>query len=97
VNTVDGRPGLEDQPLVMPTAVYSAVLFTDPPDPSVSVLDATNADIYRFSLRFRLNKRLRPSLGNYELENPMPTAFTIAIDRVVFIAFGHQVFFAYVQ
>jgi hypothetical protein len=97
VTYVDGRPGLEDQPLTMPDSTYDSVLYTDPPDPSVSVLDAANADIYRFSLRFRLHQRLRPEMGQYEVNDPTATAFTIGIDRIAFLAFGHQLFFAYVE
>ncbi len=97
VSYVDGRTGLEDQPVTMPAADYTSVLYTSPPDPSVSILDASSGDIYRFSQRFRLYQRLRPSFGEYEIENPIATAFTIGIDRVAFLAFGNQIFFAYVD
>jgi hypothetical protein len=97
VSYVDGRIGLEEQPVTMPAAEYTSVLYTSPPDPSVSILDASSGDIYRFSQRFRLYQRLRPSFGEYEIENPTATAFTIGIDRVAFLAFGNQVFFAYVD
>jgi len=97
VTYIDGRAGSEDQALVMPDASYVSVLYTAPPDPSVSVLDATNADIYRFSLRFRAYQRLRPDLGEFEVEAPTATAFTIGIDQIAFIAFGSQVFYAYVD
>jgi hypothetical protein len=97
VSYVDGRTGLEDQPVAMPDADYAAVTYTSPPDPSVSVLDATNGDIYRFSLRFRLYQRLRPSFGAYQPEDPTATAFTIGIDRVAFLAFGNELYFAYVD
>ena len=93
----DGRPGSEDQPLAMPEAAYTSVLYTTPPDPSVTVLDSTNADIYQFSLRFRLYRRLRPELGAYEVDDLRATAFTIAVDRIAFLAFGHQLFYAYVE
>jgi hypothetical protein len=81
----------------MPESSYRGILYTNPPDPSISILDTINADIYRFSLRFRLYKRLRPDMGDFELESPVATAFTIGIDRVAFLAFGHQVFYAYVE
>ncbi|MEA3327023.1 MAG: hypothetical protein U9R53_06905 [Chloroflexota bacterium] len=97
VDYIDGRSGREDQMLVMPEASYVSVLYTSPPDPSVSILDATNADIYRFSLRFRIYRRLRPDLGDFEVESPTATAFTIGIDQIAFIAFGNQVFYAYVE
>lgn len=97
VTYVDGRAGLEDQPVTLPEAAFVGVLYTEPPDPSVSVLDATHGDIYRFSLRFRLYQRLRPEMGAYEVDEPTATAFAIGIDRVAFLAYGHQLFFAYVD
>jgi hypothetical protein len=36
-------------------------------------------------------------MGDFELESPVATAFTIGIDRVAFLAFGYQVFYAYVE
>ena len=97
VSYVDGRPGLEDQMMDIPDSNYVSLLYTSPPDPSISILDATNADIYRFSMTFRLHQRLRPNLGDYEIESSEATAFTIGIDRVAYIAFGHQVFYAYIE
>lgn len=97
VSYIDGRPGKEEVPFLMPESDYSVILYTTPPDPSISILDTQNADIYRFSLRFRLYERLRPDMGNFEVESATATAFTIGIDQMAFIAFGHQVFYAYVE
>ncbi len=97
VRYVDGRPDREDQPVVMPESTFVSLLYTAPPEPAVNILDGDHADIFRYSLRFRLNRRLRSDFGNYEVASPRATAFTIGVDRVVFLAFGHQVFFAYVE
>jgi hypothetical protein len=97
VTYIDGRPGKEDQIFTIPGSSYAAIQYTTPPDPSLSILDATSGDIYRFSLRFRLYERLRPDMGDFEVESQVATAFTIGIDRVAFLAFGHQVFYAYVE
>jgi hypothetical protein len=97
VTYVDGRPGYEDQVVVMPDSRFVSILYTAPPDPAVSILDADNADIFRFSLRFRLYQRLRSEFGEYEITTPTATAFTIGVDRIAYIAFGHQVFYAYVE
>jgi hypothetical protein len=94
---VDGRPGKEDQPVVMPDSPFVAVLYTLPPEPAVNILEGERADIFRFSLRFRLHQRLRSDFGNYEILSPTATAFTIGVDRIAFVAFGHQVFYAYVE
>ncbi len=97
VDYVDGRPGKEDQPLAMSDSTFTSVFYTAPPDPAVNILDAENADIFRFSLRFRLHQRLRSDFGQYEITSPSATAFTIGVDRIAFIAYGHQVFYAYVE
>jgi hypothetical protein len=94
---VDGRPGKEDQPVVMPDTPFVSVLYTLPPEPAVNILEGDRADIFRFSLRFRLYQRLRSDFGNYEIVSPTATAFTIGVDRIAFVAFGHQVFYAYVE
>jgi len=44
-----------------------------------------------------LYERLRPEMGDFEVESTTATAFTIGIDRIAFLAFGHQVFYAYVE
>jgi len=93
----DGREGREEQSVVMPESSFNTILYTSPPDPALSFLDATNADIYRFSVRFRLYKLLRPDLGDFELASMNATAFTIGSNRFAYIAFGNQVFYAYIE
>jgi hypothetical protein len=94
---IDSRPGKEDQPVIMPESRYDSLLYTAPPDPSLYLLEAVNGDIYRFSVRLKLYERFRPDLGNYEILSPEATAFSVGIDRIAFLAFGHQVFYAYVE
>jgi len=83
--------------VVMPNSNFSAILYTAPPDPALSILNADSADIYRLSLRFRLYQRLRPELGDFELGSTTATAFTIGSNRFAYIAFGNQVFYAYIE
>jgi hypothetical protein len=93
----DGRTGREDQPVSIPESNFVSILYNPPPVSTISILDANTADIYRFSQIFRLNRQLRPDMGDAELLNPTATAFTIGMERVIFLAFGNQVFFAYVE
>jgi hypothetical protein len=97
VEFVDSRLGKENQPVVMPDSRFVSVLYSAPPDPAVNILDADHADIFRFSLRFRLDQRMRSDFGGYEVKSPVATAFTIGVDRIAFVAFGHQVFWAYIE
>ncbi|MBG0771965.1 MAG: hypothetical protein H0S82_09660, partial [Anaerolineaceae bacterium] len=92
VTYVDGRTGFEDQAVTMPASAFTELLFTSPPDQTISMLDSNNGDIFQFSQTFRLHRMLRPSFGSYEVEDPTATAFYIGIDRVAFIAFGHQLY-----
>ena len=96
---VDGRTGLEEQLVVMPEGQFTGVTYTGYPEPSVSILESDNGDIYRFSVRFRLYQRLRPDFGEYEVDETKATAFTLIFDKQLyaFLAYGHQLFFAYVN
>lgn len=98
VTYLDGRPGLEDQAFTLPEGSFSKVFYTPPPTPLVNILDATHGEVFRFSLRFRLYQRLRPDLGDYEVTASEATAFTIGeIEPLAFIAFGNQLFYAYIE
>lgn len=98
VEYLDGRAGLEEQILSLPESRFTSVFYTPPPTPLINILDATHAEIYRFSLRFRLYQRLRPDMGDYEVDSSAATAFTLGeIEPLAFIAFGNQVFFAYLE
>ena len=96
---VDGRMGLEEQLVVMPEGQFTGVTYAGYPEPSVSILESTTGDIYRFSIRFRLYQRLRPDFGEYEVDETKATAFTLIFDKQLyaFLAYGHQLFFAYVN
>ena len=99
VSYVDGRTGLEEQLVVMPDGQFTGVTYAGYPEPSVSILESTTGDIYRFSVRFRLYQRLRPDFGEYEVDETKATAFTLIFDKQLyaFLAYGHQLFYAYVN
>lgn len=96
---VDGRTGLEEQLVVMPEGQFSGVTYAGYPEPSVSILESTTGDIYRFSVRFRLYQRLRPDFGEYEVDETKATAFMLIFDKQLyaFLAYGNQLFYAYVD
>lgn len=98
VQYTEAPAGADERPLNLPESNFTTVFYTPPPTPLVNILDANNAEIYRFSLRFRLHQRLRPDLGNYEVTPSQATAFAVGeIEPLVFLAFGNQVFYAYVE
>jgi hypothetical protein len=86
----DARPGRQDGPLIA-DALFSQLLFSPPPDPSIYLLDPTTRSIYHFSLRLTLQRQFRSS---QPLQDEPATAFTISPNRTAFLALGRQVYYA---
>ncbi|MEA4906660.1 MAG: hypothetical protein VB089_03505 [Anaerolineaceae bacterium] len=91
----DSRPGAEAETVSFPEARFVQLQTTQPPDPSVFVLDSSGQAIYHFSLRLNLQRQLRPA---HNSDFPVPqnaaTAFNISPGRDIFIAFKNDVFYA---
>lgn len=87
----DKRPGRQNGPIIL-DAQFSQMIYTQPPDPSIYMLDALRQAIYHFSVKLTLQEQFRS-------KNPLPananaTAFTVTQNRVVFMAVGNQVYYA---
>ncbi len=86
----DPRPGRESGPM-MGDAVFQAVQFAPPPDPSLYFLDPQIPAVYHLSLRLNFQGQYRP------LE-PLPegpvTAFAVSSGDYLYLAIGGQVYFA---
>lgn len=87
---VDSRPGNVDQSLV-PKDPFSQVLATQPPDPSLYLLEPKSRAIYHFSLRtLNFHSQYVPDNG---IASGAATAFTVdQIQRVLYLAIGNQIF-----
>ena len=86
----DSRVGRQNGPIIH-DAPFNQILYTQPPDPSIYLLDPVNQAIYHFSLRLTFQRQFR-SLTN--LGEGEATAFTISPNRTIFIATGNRVFYA---
>lgn len=77
-------------------AGFVQMVTTDPPDPSLYILDKKGPAIYHFSLRLNFTRELRQD-PNQERDYPLPkkqvTAFAMSPNRVVFLAFANQIVF----
>lgn len=87
---VDTRPGNADQTLI-PKDPFSQILATQPPDPSLYLLEPKSRAIYHFSLRtLNFHSQFVPESG---IASGPATAFTVdQIQRVLYLAIGNQVF-----
>jgi hypothetical protein len=92
----DSRPGYEPNPLLFAGSRFTHIQTTEPPDPSLFALDAANKSVYHLSLRrLNLQRQYRAVIdGNFPLPNEAATAFAIAPNRRVLVAFGNKLFFA---
>ena len=87
----DPRPGRQSGATIS-DAVFSEIQFTQPPDPSIYLLDPKSQSIYHFSVRLTLQRL-------YQSYNPLPEgpATAMAIDkeiRTAFMAIGNQLYSA---
>ena len=90
----DLRSDRESDVLYFEEAVFTHLLSTQPPDPSLFVLDVNANAIYQFSLRLNLLRQFRLSANEEDaLPDGAPTAFTVTSDRVLLIAYNNQIFY----
>jgi uncharacterized protein len=87
----DPRPGHQSGATIS-DAVFSEILFSPPPDPSIYLLDPKAQSIYHFSVRLTLQRQ-------YQSFNPLPEGPATAMEidkenRIAFMAIGNQVYYA---
>jgi hypothetical protein len=88
---LDERSGLEGSPLVPPSP-FMQILFTEPPDPSLYLLEPESQAIYHFSLRNLVYKR--QFLPKEQPSSQPATAFYLdAAKRMVYLAIGNEVYY----
>jgi len=80
--------------LDMASLKFNQMSYSPPPDPSIYFLDPEKAELYQFSLRLNLNQVLRSGLSDGSLPTEKATAFAVAPNRQVFLAFGNAVYYA---
>ncbi len=73
---------------------FNQLAYSPPPDPSIYFLEPEGAELYQFSLRLNLNQVLRSGLNDGSLPIERATAFAVAANRQVFLAFGNAVYYA---
>ena len=85
-------------PTSFPGTNFTDILYTPPPDPSIYLLDSNAATIYLFSIQLNLRRLFSAPVGVISSQaDPKATAFTInKSNRTAFLAWGNQVYYAYV-
>lgn len=85
--------GGEKKPVVVPNTNFTQVQYSQPPDPSIYMLDSNGQSLYHFSLRMTLQKKLSMQAGDpFKLQGNPATAFAVNPSKVLFIAFGNKMY-----
>jgi hypothetical protein len=75
-------------------ASFLQMQTTNPPDPSLFILDIKNPAIYHFSLRLNYQRQLRQDPeSDFPLPQKQATAFAITPTRIIFLAFNNEIYF----
>jgi hypothetical protein len=94
---LDARPGRESQPMTPPVA-FTVILSTQPPDPSIYLLDPNTPAVYHFSLRLAFQRQIQPVksvVTSGAISVTPASALALSPDgRLIFLAFGNQVVYA---
>ena len=91
----DNRAGQEPSPLKFSDSQFILMQASQPPDPSLYVLDGQHASIYHLSLRkLNLQDQFRPqAVTDYPPKGQAVTAFLITPNRRAILAAGNQLYF----
>ncbi len=91
----DERQGADPKPVIMKDTHFIQMMSTEPPDPSLYILDANAPAIYQFSLRQTFIKQIRPATTeDFPLPKSPATAFVVTPGRYVLLAFDNLLYAA---
>jgi hypothetical protein len=88
---IDTRSGRQNGPRVA-DANFSQIALTDPPEPSIFLLDPIVPAVYQFSQRLSLVRQFRASA---DLPEGLVTAFAVTPNRAIFLAFENEIYIGF--
>lgn len=80
--------------VVAPSARFVLMQATQPPEPSIYILDSSAPAVYQFSLVLNFVAQLRPDPDFGPLPQTQPTGFVVTRGRNLILAFGNQIYSA---
>jgi hypothetical protein len=88
------KPGKENKPVIIPDTAFTRIQYSQPPDPSIYLMDSINHTLYHFSLKLNLQKEIGMQNNDpFRLEGRTATGFSISPGKMIFLAFGNKVFY----
>jgi hypothetical protein len=93
---VDPRPGYDVSAPAFGSTHFSQMVLTQPPVPSIYLLDSETTNIYQFNMRLELHRVLALDQDTQAaMKNQKATAFAINPNRMIFVALGNSIFYGF--
>ena len=89
----DDRPGKEGEHLRLEGTEFNQIYLAGVPDPSVFLLDRESSSLYQLSLRMTFYRQLKMQLYPERTPAQHASAFSISPTRIIWIAYGNEVFY----
>ena len=90
----DDRPGRTPDSNRMEGTNFTRLFVVGVPDPSIFALDAASSSLYQLSLRLTFYRQMQMQLYPDYRKPVLPaSAFTISPARIIWIAYGNEVFY----
>lgn len=80
------------QEVVAPSARFERMQMTQPPEPSIYILDSSGPAVYQFSLVLNFVAQIRPDPDGQPLPQGQATGFVVTRGRNLVLAFGNQIY-----
>lgn len=93
---VDPRPGYDVSAPAFGSTHFSQMVLTQPPVPSIYLLDSETTNIYQFNMRLELHRLLALDQDTQAaMKDQKATAFAINPNRMMFVALGNSIFYGF--
>jgi hypothetical protein len=90
----DTRYRKTEQLLTFPSAKFIQLVTSQPPEPSVYILDSYTPSIYHFGLSLTLYEQIQMQVyTNFSKPQRQVSAFAVSPGKRVWMAFGNQIFY----
>lgn len=80
------------QEVISPSARFEWMQMTQPPEPSIYILDSSGPAVYQFSLVLNFVAQIRPNPDSRLLPQGPVTGFVVTRGRNLALAFGNQIY-----
>ena len=86
--------GQTDAEVTVPPAQFTQLQITQPPEPSLYILDVSGAAVYHFSHKLNMKQQFRADPQDPWLPEDTVSAFVVTPGRRIILAYANRLYFA---